>query len=85
MKLIFIITIIGLILIWGTFLWYLYSYGEEVRRDPCSVCAKRIGEDVTCTTSGISRVYYDNGSIEDIIHRTESIVKINYSLMNISK
>ncbi len=62
----FIIVVVVLILIWGSFFIYFIKYGNEVRNDPCSVCAKKMGEEVSCTASGILRVYYPDGEIEDI-------------------
>lgn len=29
-----------------------YLKADEVTKDPCSVCAKRMGENVTCTLAG---------------------------------
>jgi len=64
------IIIIALILIWVLFLIFFYMKAEEITNDPCSVCSKRLGKEVTCTTGGsepISRVYYTNYSYSDII------------------
>lgn len=45
-----IIVAVVLIIIWGSLLYYMISYGEEVRNHPCSVCAKNMGEDVLCSS-----------------------------------
>lgn len=61
------IIIIVMLIVWGTFLWFAISYGEEVKSDPCSVCSKQMGERVVCMVIGnspISREYYPNGTIE---------------------
>lgn len=61
-----IIASIVILLIWFGVIWYAANYAEYVKKDPCSVCAKKMGTDVVCTT-GITevsqRIYYVNGSI----------------------
>ena len=55
-----------LFLIFVIFMLFFYLKAEEVTKDPCSICAKRMGENVICTTGGIiplERVYYTDGSI----------------------
>lgn len=55
-----------MLLIWAS-LWLLfYLKADEVTKDPCSICAKKMGEKVTCQTNTVIpayRVYYPNGSI----------------------
>ena len=63
-----LIVAITLLIIWGCFFWYLVNYGNEVRDHPCSMCAKKVGADVSCQTSGITRIFYPNGSFEDVNH-----------------
>lgn len=44
----------------------IYLKADEVTKDPCLICSKRMGENVVCTIGGIApeqRVYYPNGSI----------------------
>ena len=48
------IIIFIILLIWISFLIWLVSYGEEVKNDPCGMCAKRMGEEVTCAV-GLGR------------------------------
>ena len=60
--------IIVMALIWGSLLLVLVRYGEEIRTDPCSVCAELHGEKVICRTGdfiSVERVYYPNGTIYD--------------------
>lgn len=68
----FLIVVIVLIAIWMSFFIYLVKYGEEVRTDPCSLCSKRMGEKIFCTTGGIepqTRTYYPGGEIEEDVTR----------------
>lgn len=63
-----LVVVIGLVLIWGTFFIFLMRYGESVRNDPCGVCSKKMGKDITCTLNGLIpvwRTYYSNGTIAD--------------------
>ena len=58
-----------IILMWFGLLVFYYLKADEVTKDPCSICAKYMGDDVSCTLMGgripIVRVYYKNGSIYD--------------------
>jgi len=60
---IIVITII-LLLMWAVMIYLFVNYGKEVRQHPCSVCARKMGDDVICTTTGASKVFYENGSTE---------------------
>lgn len=56
---------IGLILlvIWLTLFFLLFFKANEITKDPCSICAKKIGDNVICTTQGfapLERIYYPN-------------------------
>ena len=55
-----------LVLIWGTFFFFLVKYGDAVKTDPCSFCAKRMDQKITFAKEGIMRIYHVNGTIEDI-------------------
>lgn len=37
-----------LVFIFLVFMLLFYLKGEEITNDPCSICAKKLGEDVTC-------------------------------------
>lgn len=54
-----------ILLIWAS-LWLLfYLKADEVTRDPCSICAEKMGDKVRCTTGDTYqsiRTYYPNGS-----------------------
>jgi len=60
---VWIILTIILLLIWGSFFYFFINYGEVVRKDPCKVCAERLGKDFICTSIGIgseSVIYSSN-------------------------
>jgi len=64
----FLIVAIIIVTIWGSLFYYMIQYGDDVKKDPCSVCAKRMGEKVTCVVGDIdpqTRIYYPSGEIED--------------------
>jgi len=56
-----------LIIIWLGFMTLFYFKADEITKDPCSICAERMGEQVVCTTNAefvpVSRIYYPNGTI----------------------
>lgn len=57
-----------LLIVWGS-LWLLFFLkADEITKDPCSICAERMGDKVICTmgsTYKISRNFEPNGSIYD--------------------
>lgn len=62
----FVVVLIALLIIWGSFLVFLYFYAYEISTDPCSVCAKRMGDDISCIVGdifGSIRVFYENGTV----------------------
>ena len=64
----FLIIAILLFLMWGGFMLFFYMKAEEITKNPCSICAKQIGENIKCTTDGfrpITRTFYPNFTIED--------------------
>lgn len=60
-----------LVIIWLGFMLFFFLKAEEITKDPCSICAKRLGESVTCTTPNAvllyKKVFYVNGTIESTI------------------
>ena len=63
----FKIILICLMIMWLGIMILFYLKADEVTKDPCSVCAERVGEEVSCTlgTSGkiYEKVYYPNFTI----------------------
>lgn len=58
---------IFLLIIWFTLLTFFYLKADEVTKDPCSICAAKMGDKVSCTIQGyipITREYYGNGTIK---------------------
>jgi len=63
----FRIIIIVMLIIWISMFALFYMKADEVTKDPCSVCANRIGEEVTCGVGNSGRIikqtYYPNFTI----------------------
>ena len=41
----------------------IYVKADEVTRDPCSICAEKIGQEVNCYVGDLQRTYYPNKTI----------------------
>jgi len=55
-----------LLIIFLIFITFLYLKADEVTKDPCGICAKKMGEKVVCTIGDfkvLQRTYFPNGSI----------------------
>jgi len=59
--------IVFLMIIFFVLMGLLYLKADEVTKDPCSICSKRMGEKVTCTIGGgfdtTTIEFYPNGTI----------------------
>jgi len=53
--------------------YFMYTNVTFLKTDPCGACAKRLGQSVICTTTGIIRTYDTNGNYTDSI----TIVRTN--------
>ena len=65
----YIFIVVVLIVMWLGFMTFYYLKADEITKDPCSICAKRMGSKILCTTQTpvqSKREYYENGSIVDI-------------------
>lgn len=62
-KKLLIIILIVICLMWLAFAAYLLHYGEAVRKHPCSVCAEKLGEDITCI-AGMEKVKFTEDKIK---------------------
>ena len=55
-----------LMILWIGFMTFFYLKTDEITKDPCTICAKRLGDKVVCTigdtTNPISKTYYEDGS-----------------------
>lgn len=84
----FVLLIIFLIII-----SFLVLKADEITRDPCSICAEKMGEDVSCTLMRgipITKTYLPNGSSYDNKEEIRKIVDeeieknkidVNYSVI----
>ncbi len=67
----FYIILAFLFIMWLGIMVLFYLKSDEVTKDPCSVCAKKLNEDVICTagSSGqiVQRVFYPNLTIKDFL------------------
>lgn len=83
-----LIVIAGLVLIWSSFLWFLIVKADYVRKDPCTVCSERMGDDVICRAGESTRIYYPNGTITDDIakgkYARDIYVPFNTTELNIT-
>ena len=63
----FLIIAICLIIIFLTIMTFFWFKTEEITNSPCAVCAKRLGDTVTCGSSLYSNIilYHPNLSIEE--------------------
>lgn len=81
------VIVLCLMFIWCSIVILFYLKADEVTRDPCSICAERMGNTVMCTqintSFGITPAtiyYYNNGSV--YVPGSESTKE--YNLINIS-
>lgn len=79
----FIIVISLIIFMWISLIVFFYMKADEVTLDPCSICAKRMGNKVICTTQSsvpLYRTYYPNGSIAtDYPYIIDERITFNFS------
>ncbi len=64
----FKLIVILLMIIFFTFMTLLYLKADEITKHPCEVCAKKVGDKVTCRIGSIDfieRIYYPNQSMFD--------------------
>jgi len=69
-----------LVLIWIGFMIFFFMKAEEITNDPCSICAKRMGEEVICKaglTYITEKTYYPNGSESLKLPETQYNLKFN--------
>jgi len=58
-----------LMVIFAVFMAFLFIEAEAIKKNPCSICAEKMGEDVYCTIGNsmerITRTFEVNGNIKD--------------------
>lgn len=72
------------LIVWIVLIIFFVRYGESVQKDPCSICAKRMGDNVVCRTENtilVSRIYYPNGTIEDIVPKFDEKIEVNTTIL----
>lgn len=65
----FLAIAIILLIMWSGFMVFYYLKAEEITTDPCGVCARKYDYPVILQSKGtipVTRVFYPNGSQEDI-------------------
>lgn len=64
---IFYVIAFCMMILWLGIMGLFYLKADEVTKDPCSICAKRMGEEIICTTGGyqpITKTFYPNFTIK---------------------
>ena len=64
----YIIIGIFLLLLWGSFMAFLWIRGDTLTKNACQICAKTHGSDVVCSIIGETirtRIYNANGTTYD--------------------
>jgi len=57
-----------MLIIWSVTITFIYLKADEITKDPCSICAQKMGDKIYCQTQGlipIKRTYFENGTIID--------------------
>lgn len=66
----FKIILVFFFIMWLGLMGLFYLKAEEVTKNPCQICAKKIGEEVLCTYGkGFERysiVFYPNFTVEEV-------------------
>ena len=71
---------IFLLIVWGSIWLLLYLKADEVTKDPCAVCAIKMGTSVSCTSHAggsipLTRTYFPNGTFTENREEMISIIK----------
>lgn len=66
------VMVVVLMIIWFGIMTLVYIKLDEITTDPCSLCAKRMKDNVKCYIQGsfipLSMEFYPNGSIDKSIY-----------------
>lgn len=81
-----------MLIVWGSIFSLLYLKADEITKNPCQVCAKKMGEKVSCVvgeTYLTKRTFHPNFSIQDDVPEVYYVEKeryeINYSKLIVNK
>ena len=72
-----------LVVMWCGIMVLFYLKADEVTKDPCSICAEKMGDEVVCSVMVLggnvpaSRIYYSNGSIYNDLPKVRSTLDIS--------
>ena len=63
----YLFIVIVLFILWGGVMLLFYLKADEVTKNPCQICAKKMGEEVTCRTmtSDGTITFYPNFTIKN--------------------
>jgi len=74
----FYIILVVLFIMWLGVMVLFYLKADETTKNPCSICAEKIGEAVECRVGSegriIHRVFYPNFSIADFIEGEQNVL-----------
>jgi len=56
-----------LLIMFLVFMLLLFLKANEISKDPCSICAEKMGENVYCSVGNLQRIYYENYSVVDSV------------------
>lgn len=52
------------LIIWSSLFALIWFKGEALTTNPCTLCAKKIGENIQCTGTNLMPItFYENGSV----------------------
>ena len=77
--------LIALIIVWFSFILFFFIKADEITRDPCSICAERMKDNVYCQTLTdipAKRTYFYNGSVYNKPVFIPGAYNIDESLIN---
>ena len=81
-------TIVVMAVIWSSLLIYFIIYGQAIMQDPCSSCAKQMGEDVRCTAGNYllsHKTFFVNGSTFEEYPERRNFGGLNGEPLNFSE
>lgn len=67
----FKLIVIVLLLMWIGFMAFFYLKAEEITKNPCQVCARQMGTDVSCSLydgSGTIKIFHKDYSVDLVTH-----------------
>ena len=54
-----------LLIMFLVFMLLLFLKADEISKSPCSICAEKMGSEITCYSGTMQRIYYQNYSVVD--------------------